>query len=386
MDSLGQERPIKELVIEDYIRTQYRPLLNYIFFDSGSARIPSRYHLLTRSGTSSFDFKRFNDYETLPLYYEVLNIIGKRMKIYHQAVLTIVGCSGRPIEKASERALSHDRAEAIFQYLHNVWSIDSARMKVQSRGLPEMPSNPNDSDGIAENRRVEIYSDVPEVLEPIFTTDTAHIPKPPVIRFLPGGSAEAGVSHWSIATTEGPIKLNDFSGKGDLSEHIDWDLQKEHERDLATLDTIHAILEIDDTRGHSAESNEVSVPVRHYTLLDKHRVGSTDTIISRYSLILFDFDRSALGEANQRIADFVKARISSKSVVRILGYTDRMGTDAYNQKLSAARAHATERYIGLRDAEVRGLGRSTLLYDNSLPEGRFYSRTVTVIVTTPTVR
>ena len=55
----------------------------------------------------------------------------------------------------------------------------------------------------------------------------------------------------------------------------------------------------------------------------------------------------------------------------------------YNQKLSAQRARSTERFIGVSNADVRGLGRSVLLYNNALPEGRFYSRTVTVVVTTP---
>jgi hypothetical protein len=33
--------------------------------------------------------------------------------------------------------------------------------------------------------------------------------------------------------------------------------------------------------------------------------------------------------------------------------------------------------------EVIGMGEKRLLYDNSNPEGRYYSRTVTVIVETP---
>jgi outer membrane protein OmpA-like peptidoglycan-associated protein len=386
LDSLQNERPLKELVIEDYIRTQYRPLLNYIFFDSGPARMPERYHALTKSETSTFDYKALNDYETLPLYYELLNIVGERMRMYPHGTLRIVGCSARPAvgtHHASDLTIARGRAETVFHYLRDVWNIDSSRMKIEARGLPEKPSNAQDSDGQAENRRAEIYSNVPQILEPIFTTDTAHIPKPPIIRFLPSGVAEAGWSHWAIPTTEGPSKLKDFSGKGTLTSHIDWELDKEREASLAALDTIRAVLDVTDRTGQEVESNEVSIPVRHYTLLDKHRVGSTDTIISRYSLILFDFDRSDLGNENRRIAEIVKERISGTSDVRILGYTDRMGTDEYNQTLSAQRARSTERYIGIHNADVRGLGRSVLLYNNALPEGRFYSRTVTVVVTTP---
>ena len=381
VDSSGDNHPLKELVIEDYIRTQYRPLLNYIFFDSGSAKIPTRYHALQPDETSAFDYNLFNDYETLPLYYELLNIIGQRMRAYPHGKLTIVGCSA---DEPSVPNISRARAEAVYRYLHDVWNVDDSRLKIEARNLPEKPSNINDTDGQTENRRVEIYSTVPQILEPIFTTDTVHIPKPSTVRFLPGGESEAGFSHWAIATSEGPIKLKDFSGKGALTPHLDWNLDKEREKDLAKLDTIHAVLQVVDRTEQQAESDEATLPVRHYTLLDKHRLGSTDTIISRYSLILFDFDRSDLGEANRRIADFVKTRVSSQSNVRILGYTDRIGSDEFNQNLSKQRARSIERYIDIHNADVEGLGRSTLLYDNSLPEGRFYSRTVTIVVTTPT--
>ena len=386
LDSMNNQQPLNEVVIEDYIRTQYRPLLNYIFFDSGSAEIPGRYHSLTSAEAKKYDFKKFNDYETLPLYYEILNIIGSRMHEYPKAKLTIIGCSASATPSPEEHALARGRAEVVFNYLVDIWGIDSNRIRIESRGLPEKPSNPSDTDGQVENRRTELYSNVPQILEPIFTTDTAHVPKPPIVRFLPVTVSAAGVTHWAIARQAGAVPLSSFLGDGPPVSAIDWNLSKESNRDLATLDTIHASLDVTDRARQTAQSSEVSVPVRHFTLLDKHRMGSTDTIVSRYSLILFDFDRSSLGEENRRISDFVKARISAKSRVRILGYTDRMGSDEYNQKLSENRALATQQYIGVRNADVRGLGRSALLFDNNLPEGRFYSRTVTVVVTTPTVR
>jgi outer membrane protein OmpA-like peptidoglycan-associated protein len=220
-------------------------------------------------------------------------------------------------------------------------------------------------------------------MEPVFTTDTAHVPKPAVVRYIPSGIAEAGIRRWQVSSSEPIRKLKDFSGKDSLPSRLDWELEKERETTLAKLDTVTASLTVVDEMGQTAESLPVLLPVRHYTLADKHREGSIDTIISRYSLILFDFDRSELSDANRRIADFVKERISEESKVSILGYTDRIGTDEYNRQLSELRAYSTQRYIGLSRADVKGLGRRYLLYENSLPEGRFYSRTVTVIVSTP---
>ncbi len=383
MDTTGAEIPVNELVIEDYIRTQYRPLLNYIFFDQGSAELSSRYHRLDPDQVKEFNVGKLNEYETLPLYYELLNIIGKRMQQYPKAHLTITGCNDDQGTEKNNRSLSKTRAKTVAAYLSNAWGLSASRIKLELRNLPEKPSSSSDSDGAQENRRVELTSNVWQVLEPVFTTDTAHIPKPPIVRFIPTGITEAGVDRWQVSSFEPLRKLKDFSGKDSLPSRLDWELEKEREATLAKLDTVTASLILADRIGQTAESAPVTIPVRHYTLADKHREGSIDTIISRYSLILFDFDRSELSESNRRIAEFVKQRISDEAKVSILGYTDRIGTDDYNRQLSEQRAQATERYIGLTQAEVKGLGRRYLLYDNSLPEGRFYSRTVTVIVSTP---
>jgi outer membrane protein OmpA-like peptidoglycan-associated protein len=380
------EKPIKELVIEEYIRTQNRPLLNFIFFDSGSSLLDKRYHQLTEDEATAFSITSLYTYETLPLYYEMLNVIGRRMTEHTKGRLTIVGCNDNTGIEKENKQLSKERAQVIYQYFRDVWQIPASRMKMEVRNLPEKPSTVNDVDGAQENRRAEIYSNMWEIIEPIYTIDTVHIPKPPVVRFLPKGEATSGFNKWQVVATESNKKLKDFSGKDSLPAILDWELEKEHMKVLAALDTVSAVLSVNDHSGQFAESHPITLPVRHYTLEDKHREGSVDTIISRYSLILFDFDRAELSEANRRIADFVKSRISEDSRIKIFGYTDRIGTDEYNTQLSDLRARATQRYVGLDRAEVKGLGRRILLYDNALPEGRFYSRTVTIVVSTPLKR
>lgn len=381
-------RPIKELVVEDYIRTQYRPLLNYIFFERGSSEMPVRYHKLTSHETRDYDFRRFYEYETLPLYYEALNIFGQRMREYPGGRLTIAGCNDGA-EETAITGLSRSRAETVFAYLRDVWRIDPSRMKLQSRNLPQKPSSTSDTDGAQENRRVEITSNQWEVMEPMFTTDTAHVSKPAGLRFEPRAVAETGIARWQLDAEDADnMTSKKFGGSDTVPGMLDWDLQKENSEALGKLHSIQARLGITDRQGQEAHTEPVEIPVRHYTLLDKHREGSVDTIISRYNLILFDYNRSELSDANRRIADLVRSRTTAESKVKVLGFTDRIGSDEYNQKLSSSRAAATAQSINIQgkiqSLDVRGLGRSMLLYDNSLPEGRFYSRTVTVEVTTPT--
>ena len=60
-----------------------------------------------------------------------------------------------------------------------------------------------------------------------------------------------------------------------------------------------------------------------------------------------------------------------------------MGDELYNEKLSQGRANTLAKSLNIPFDYVKGLGESILLYNNDLPEGRFYCRTVEVIVETP---
>lgn len=88
------------------------------------------------------------------------------------------------------------------------------------------------------------------------------------------------------------------------------------------------------------------------------------------------------------IRRFVAEAIEPTSSVRITGSTDRLGESAHNQQLSTARAENVKNLLlsqqpTYRQIEARGIGEAPHLYDNDIPEGRFYCRTVAVEVKTP---
>jgi len=115
-----------------------------------------------------------------------------------------------------------------------------------------------------------------------------------------------------------------------------------------------------------------------------------DTVeLSRLSLIVFDFDRYELTPENRVILRrFVGEAVRPESKIRIIGSTDRLGERQYNIELSQKRAESVATF--LREVtpnghlvEVRGIGPSKLRYDNSIPEGRYYCRTVLIEVRNP---
>ncbi|MDP4236310.1 MAG: OmpA family protein, partial [Bacteroidota bacterium] len=84
---------------------------------------------------------------------------------------------------------------------------------------------------------------------------------------------------------------------------------------------------------------------------------------------------------------FRKAKPQTLSIV---GYTDELGDASHNDELSRHRAAEAsgelERALRTRGLAmpanllVDGKGSREKLYDNSLPEGRFFSRTVNITV------
>lgn len=117
--------------------------------------------------------------------------------------------------------------------------------------------------------------------------------------------------------------------------------------------------------------------------------SSTEKTLERYQLVLFPFNSPLLGAQNERILkEYIYARCFASSQVDITGHSDIVGEYPINKELSKARAANTERKIRSAKPEVvqltvQGTGEEQPLYSNSLPEGRFYNRTVQVVIRTP---
>lgn len=99
----------------------------------------------------------------------------------------------------------------------------------------------------------------------------------------------------------------------------------------------------------------------------------------------FAFDSSALNDTAQGILDEA-ARVINQHPdmnVRLLGWTDSIGTDAYNKGLSQRRANAVKAYLvehGVNPARIiaEGMGKS-FRYDNATEEGRYMNRRVELV-------
>jgi OOP family OmpA-OmpF porin len=100
--------------------------------------------------------------------------------------------------------------------------------------------------------------------------------------------------------------------------------------------------------------------------------------------VLFGFDRATVSPAGKRALDKFTAELSGIEYdhVTIEGHTDRIGTQAYNEKLSLQRAEAVKNYLVSRDAipankiTTVGKGSSQPLTDAGVCKGLPTSATV----------
>jgi len=377
------EKPVLQFVVEEFLSTELKPLLTYVFFENNSSVLRPQYVQLKPEQTSAFSEKGISKERTLDVYYNVLNIIGKRMQMYPDAKINIEGCNSDRAEEKGNTTLSRNRAQTVFNYLSSVWNIDESRMSMSERNLPQEPSNPTDPDGIQENRRVEITANRYEIIAPVMVEDTFRTVNPPVARFYPEVVTEAGVKEWELDASQSNMLVTKFKGQSEIPKYVEW----KFEHDQSTIPKQDAGLDyrlvVTDNAGQKKQTELQTLPVDLISVQKKRRERVKDKYIDRYSLILFSFDKSGLSYYNEKLTEFIKSRSQSNSVVYVKGHTDRMGNSAYNLQLSKDRAQSVADEFKEYELNVDGYGEQELLYDNDLPEGRFYCRKVDVVVETP---
>lgn len=115
--------------------------------------------------------------------------------------------------------------------------------------------------------------------------------------------------------------------------------------------------------------------------------AAAPTKVSLAADALFDFDKSVLKVGGAAKLDELVAKIKGMQldVVIATGHTDSVGSDAYNQRLSVARAEAVKAYLVSNGVDVKriralGKGETEPVADNATAEGRAKNRRVDVSV------
>jgi outer membrane protein OmpA-like peptidoglycan-associated protein len=381
--------PVKRRVRESF------PLRNYVFFEEGSAAIPNRYVLLTKDQAKSFKEEQLQDYQPTSLagrpfrqmtvYYNILNVVGDRMKRSPKVAITLIGASGSGPEYGKERA------ESVKRYLVDVFGIEGSRITTVGQDKPPIPSalagGTKDRALVeAEDHRVDIVSDSPELsvqvgggphymLKPVQIVTVLEDPLDGQLLINVVGAKEV-LASWSVEITDDQGKIQRYGPSTRDHENISGNtiLGGRAQGD-------YKVVMLGQTKGGKFVTKQASV---HLVRRDE---PTKDVVRFR---ILFDFDVSSTVASYEKfITEVVTPLVPDTSNVIIHGYTDIVGEEDYNDTLSSQRVQDVraimERAIlvsGKRGItfETFGFGENLRYaqFDNYFPEGRFYNRSVII--------
>lgn len=379
------------------------PLRNYVFFDLASTEIPERYILLDKNEVKDFKedqagvFKPNNfdgrSEKVMTVYYNVLNVLGDRMVRNPSTSVTLVGSS----EQGKEDALK--MSESIKKYLTSTFGINDSRITTEGGLKPKIPSlQPGGTLELdllkAGDRRVSIESDSPELLMEFGNVNSKSL-KPMKFKSTQSSPLDSYVSFnvddkkknlnfWELAITDekgnvknyGPYKGENIilSGKSILGDQPKGDYKFE-------------------MKGTKKDGTIVTRSTTSEIIL---WTPTQDQEGSRLS-ILYEFnDSKAIDMYEKYLSEVLTPSIPVGSKVYIHGYTDNIGDATNNYNLSLDRAHDVHQIIknsltkaNRKDVtfEVYGFGEDIDFspFKNTLPEERFYNRTV-IIDTIPPIK
>jgi len=374
------------VTVEEITVVDSSPLLNYVYFDGGRFDIPDRYALFKAAAEAkAFDPQALKG--TMEKYRHVLNIIGKRAAERPKAKLKIVGCHSGFGEEKGRTDLSRSRADAVRGYLRSIWGIDPSRLEAEARGLPAAASAGSIPEGRAENQRVEIYADDPAILDTVQSTYIEALSDTETFRITPEIEPGVALKSWSIEIYGDDQRLEGLTGEGDLEPSYVLALKDVGLLNIGNYKTVTASLEAVGSNGQSLRVRDTSTV---QFLKREERLARREgyKVVEKYALILFDFDRAEIKDRNKAVVDRIGSRIREvpSATVKIVGHTDTIGKFDYNVALSKKRAESAFELIlagGLAAKDrvsFEGKGSVDPLFDNGLPEGRAFNRTVTVIL------
>lgn len=385
----------KNVPVERKVKETF-PLRNYVFFDLGSTEIPDRYVLLTRDSVKEFKEDNLESFATknsmgrskrqMTAYYNILNIVGYRLARNPTSAITLVGSSEKGLKDGEEMAKS------IKKYLTEIFQIESKRISIEGRNKPRLPSE--QLGGMLElellrqgDRRVTIESGTPAILkefksghttalQPIEINDIQEAPLESYVTINVDGANKV-FSSWSMKITDetgmahymGPYsrEIVRIPGKDFLG------IQPSGKFKITmTGETLNGTTIVKDTTIHVSLWKQ-----------DSSNVGM------RFSVIFEFNDTQSIAIYDKYLAEVVTPKIPENASLVIHGYTDIIGNEKNNQKLSLARATDVSNIItrSLANAnrndviiKVIGFGedQDVAPFDNTYPEERFYNRTVII--------
>jgi len=388
IDESGVPTPQATISVREVVLVRSVPVVPVVFFDSASSTPAPRYPLLTAGQAAAFSEYDIAELGPIDLAHRVLSVVGLRMRNDRGARVHLY-----PSASLDEpQSIVAERSKYVRDYLVNVWGIDARRIEVRPGSGNLTPPAQTSIDGRIENRRVVFGSNSPFLLGPLVTERLIREFNPPRLQLVPTVSAPAGVLRWRVAILHDGVEMASFGGTGAVSpegDSLTWRLDDRHID--STLGDLVSSIEVVDSLGRTAHASD-TVQLR---LRKESRMARANTTrsgeVERQIVELAGFDYRSASGGNvhiEALREIVRS-LRNGATIDVTGYTDRIGDDDANVRLSSDRAA----WVGarLRDElalrgvagvtiRTRGAGLVVDRFSNDLPEGRILSRGARLVI------
>ena len=362
------------------------PIRNYIFFDDKQTTISDRYVLIKKSETADFKEDQLevltpkrlsgrSDREMI-VYYNILNILGDRMQKNPNSKIKLVGSSENgPVE-------GKEMAESVKFYLTDVWSISGDRIATEGNDKPKIPS---EIDGgtkdlvlLSEgNRRVSIESNSSELLMEFQSGPDAAL-KPVELITTQSNTPDSYVTFTVPKATEQldwwALEITDENGNVEkYGPFIDNSVMITGKKILGTKkEGSYNVKMTARTKEGVTVTKENKVNLVLWT-------PPQDEMGTRYS-VLYEYNTTkTIAIYEKYLTEIVANQIPKNATVFIQGFTDVIGEEANNKKISLARAQDVLTILktsmdskGRTDVKYKVVGfgedASTAPFNNQYPE------------------
>ncbi len=356
------ENPNGIMSVEESERIDFQPLLPCVFFDFESDVLPARYTTVTDTDIDSFRVSDASKPTALSTYYNILPIIGRRLRQHSRDSISIIG----RIDPAESNAVEHakKRADQLAFYFRRIWGIDRTRIHLSVEAADTLFNEANAALQGAQNRRVDFKASE-RILSPVQFRDTLRQVSPRFIRIRPQAKGGAAVDQWDISVYQKSTKLKTFNGSGSLPFKFTADVM---ENPFVVINDSLRVMALVSSKDGSAASAAVALPTSVLSLGRKRQEGLSDTLTIRTQLL--QLRSSLMSPSRQLQMQSVTALYNQRSSLNLVDYSDTTTEGAKN----------VLQELKLSGSSVNVSAAASPHYSNMFPESRAYNHSVDIIV------
>ncbi|MDQ1266732.1 MAG: hypothetical protein QG635_1884 [Bacteroidota bacterium] len=344
---------LEEISGKEYIATA--PLINSIFFQKNSSKIPDYY---LQEGFQ----KNKNNTNPLERHKYILKEIAEIASSEQKVEITVSGYTSGETDEPEGNELAKKRAESVRDFLLGM-GLNMNQIKIEFCRLPPFVSNPEYLQGIEENRRVDIK--------------------------LKNEPLQKYVTKQSYTQIMGKLTVRLDAENIIMGENINIIIKNTGDTIKSYLPGIYNIPVLCrfDT---SEKEREIILTANYLDIFSNDTISAknlfykeerTEPEFSNFEAILrFDYNSSELSNENRELLNQICEFLPAGLDLQICGSADSLGTESRNRELENERAAAAVNYLQNLSGKKFNIktGKLSGKFQENLPAGRFINRSIRI--------